>query len=111
MYAKKASEQIDGASWDDNAPDSSLGEFFAQQKQELEHAMSEADVSDKFSTLVQDSFRAIMERYMDTLDRQIQKNQAIVQRLPHMAGSLRTESIDREAVYHAFQSAMASQTL
>lgn len=106
MYAAKTSEQITKANWDYDAPDASLGEFFAQLGQDLERPMYEAGVGDRFSALIQNSFRSFMDRYMDTLDHRIKKNQAVVERLPHMAGSLRTELIDREAVYRAFQKVM-----
>lgn len=105
MYAKTMSKQIETATWDFDKPDEALGDFFVQQKNEMEKHLS--GVSDRLSGMIRDSFSGFMDKYMDTLDQKIEKNREWVSKRPHLAGMLRTDYIDRSKVFHAFEKAFS----
>lgn len=107
MYAKKASEQIKRADWSVDEPDEKLGEFFAEQKTELEKHVGSAGISSKLSGVIRDSFSGFMNKFMDALDHKIDRNRDWVSKRPHLAGMLRTEYIDRSKVFAAFAKAFA----
>ena len=50
----------------------------------------------------------LMDQLMDSLDALIDRNQEFVKTNPWMSGTIRTDYINRESVYNAFQSAISN---
>ncbi|ODR41698.1 hypothetical protein BEI60_04800 [Eisenbergiella tayi] len=61
-------------------------------------------MSNMLAGIIQNTFRPFMEKFMDALDGQIDKNLAIVENKPWMGGVLRLDYINRNAVYRMYLS-------
>lgn len=110
MHAKDMSKRIEVAAqeWDYNQSDDALGRFFAQQKKEMDRQLGSAGISGKLSSMIRNSFSGFMDKYMDTLDRRIDLNRNSVSKRPYFAGLMRTDYIDRNRVFEAFQKAFSN---
>lgn len=106
MFAKKASHQMNHPTWSIYDSDEQLGEFFAEQKTEMEKHFGSAGISNKLSGVIRNSFTSYMDKYMDTLDQSIDRNREWLKKRPYFASTVRTAYIDRDAVYRAFQNAL-----
>ena len=109
VYAKSLSQQIKDAGhvwevWRPCESDSELGKFLAKQYQDTRQIVSDAGISDKLAGIIQNTFRPFMEKFMDALDGQIDKNLARVENKPWMGGVLRLDYINRNAVYRMYLS-------
>lgn len=111
MHAKDMSKRIETAAqeWDYNQSDDALGRFFAEQKKEMDDQLGSAGISGKLSGMIRNSFSGFMNKYMDTLDQKIERNQESVSKRPYFAGLMRTEYIDRDRVFEAFQKAFSNE--
>ena len=109
VYAKSLSQQIKDAGhvwevWRPCESDSELGKFLAKQYQDTRQIVADAGISDKLAGIIQNTFRPFMEKFMDVLDGQIDKNLARVESKPWMGGVLRLDYINRNAVYRMYLS-------
>lgn len=102
MYAKALSSQLQRPDWNVEKSDSALGSYLAEQYKALESDIEKSGISDKLSDILKKSFEPFAEKFMDSLDSLIddKREQAAVR--PWMAGLIRTEYIDRNAVYRSF---------
>ena len=58
-----------------------------KQYQDTRQIVADAGVSDKLAGIIQNTFRPFMEKFMDALDGQIDKNLAMVENKPWMGGA------------------------
>lgn len=109
-YAKSLSSQLENADqvWDTEQSDSALGEFLAKQSLATQKSVTNAGVSDKLAKLVNNIFDPFIGKFMDALDRSIDKHQELVNKNQWMQGTVRTEHIDRNSVYLSFQNALTN---
>ena len=107
IYAKSLYQQLQNPAWNVNGNDTALGQYLASQYSTLTDAVEKAGISEKLSNLLTSAFNPFMDRLMDTLDTLIDGNRGWVAADPWMSGTIRTDYIDRESVYGAFQSAVS----
>ncbi len=106
MYAKSLSQKLKKPDWDVDGSDSALGRHLAEQYQTLEGDVEKAGISDRLFEILKSSFDPFIEKIMDSLDSLIDSYQEQAAKSPWMAGLIRTEHIDRDAVYHSFRAAL-----
>lgn len=106
VYAKECAEQLNNPQWDTyevKESDADLGQFLALQYQSLTGQMTAAGVSDRLSDLLKDSFKPFIGKLLDALDEKISHNRERVAEKPWQAGLIRTDNINRDDVYRAFE--------
>jgi len=106
IYAKSLSQQLQNPTWNVNESDVALGQHLAEQYSALKTSAGNAGISEKLSNMLNSSFNPFMDRLMDSMDALIDKNRGWVAEKPWMSGTIRTNYIDRESVYHSFQNAI-----
>ena len=106
IYAKTLSQQLQSPTWNVNESDEALGRHLAEQYGALKTSAGSAGISEKLSNMLHSSFDPFMDRLMDSLDALIDRNRGWVTEKPWMSGTIRTNYIDRESVYHSFQNAI-----
>ena len=106
IYAKTLSQQLQNPTWNVNESDAALGQHLAEQYGALKTSAGNAGISEKLSNMLNSSFDPFMDRLMDSLDELIDQNRGWVAEKPWMSGTIRTNYIDRESVYHSFQNAI-----
>ena len=107
IYAKTLSQQLQSPTWNVNESDEALGRHLAEQYGALKTSAGSAGISEKLSNMLNSSFDPFMDRLMDSLDALIDRNRGWVTEKPWMSGTIRTNYIDRESVYHSFQNAVS----
>ena len=107
IYAKTLSQQLQNPTWNVNESDAALGQHLAEQYSALKTSAGSAGISEKLSNMLNSSFDPFMDRLMDSLDALIDRNRGWVTEKPWMSGTIRTNYIDRESVYHSFQNAVS----
>ena len=107
IYAKTLSQQLENPTWKVHESDEALGRHLAAQYGALKNSAGNAGISEKLSNLLNSSFDPFMDRLMDSLDALIDSNRGWVAEKPWMSGTIRTDHIDRESVYHSFQNAIS----
>lgn len=107
IYAKTLSQQLQSPTWNVNESDEALGRHLAEQYGALKTSAGSAGISEKLSNMLHSSFAPFMDRLMDSLDALIDRNRGWVTEKPWMSGTIRTNYIDRESVYHSFQNAVS----
>ena len=110
IYAKELSQQLEKPEWNIftvKENDSDLGIYLAQQYKSIINNIYNSDISDKLSDILKDSFEPFIEKFMDALDKKIDHNRELIAENPWQAGLIRTNYIDRESVYSAFQNAIS----
>ena len=108
IYAKFLYQQLQKPAWNVNGNDTALGQYFASQYSTLTDVVEKAGISEKLSNLLTSAFNPLMDRLMDTLDTLIDGNRGWVATNPWMSGTIRTDYIDRESVYSAFQNIVSN---
>lgn len=106
IAAKRLSDQIEDPEWEVMEPtdsDADLGKYLAQQYQSLTDMMKEAGISDSMSQVVQNSFEPFINKFLDALDAKIDYNRQRLTEKSWLAGFIRTEYINREEVWQAFE--------
>jgi len=106
IYAKTLSQQLQNPTWNVNESDAALGQYLAEQYGALKTSAGSAGISEKLSNMLNSSFDPFMDRLMDSLDALIDSNRKWAAEKPWMSGTIRTDYIDRESVYHSFQNAI-----
>ena len=106
IYAKTLSQQLQNPTWNINESDAALGQHLAEQYGALKTSAGSAGISEKLSNMLNSSFDPFMDRLMDSLDALIDSNRKWAAEKPWMSGTIRTDYIDRESVYHSFQNAI-----
>ena len=106
IYAKTLSQQLQNPTWNVNESDAALGQHLAEQYGALKTSAGSAGISEKLSNMLNSSFDPFMDRLMDSLDALIDSNRKWAAEKPWMSGTIRTDYIDRESVYHSFQNAI-----
>jgi hypothetical protein len=84
-----------------------LGQHLAEQYSALKTSAGSAGISEKLSNMLNSSFDPFMDRLMDSLDALIDSNRKWAAEKPWMSGTIRTDYIDRESVFHSFQNAIS----
>ena len=107
IYAKTLSRQLEDPTWKVYEKDEALGRHLAAQYGALKTSAGSAGISEKLSNMLQSSFDPFMDRLMDSLDALIDRNRGWAAEKPWMAGTIRTNYIDRESVYRSFQNAVS----
>ena len=110
IYAKELSQQLKDPKWDTftiKENDRDLGEYLAEQYKSLTAKFETAGISDSLSSMLKDSFQPFMDDFMDALDSKIAQNRERIAKDPWQSGLIRTNDIDRESVYRAFQNAIS----
>jgi len=107
-YAKTLSQQLKNPTWNVNESDAALGRRLASQYGALKNNAAQAGVSEKLSNMLTSAFRPFMHQLMNALDASIGENREWVAGKPWMSGMIRTDYMDRNSVYHAFQNAIAN---
>ena len=102
MYAKALSSQLQRPDWNVEKSDSALGSYLAEQYKALESDIEKSGISDKLSDILKKSFEPFAEKFMDSLDSLIDDKREQAAVCPWMSGLIRTEYIDRNAVYRSF---------
>ena len=87
--------------------DEALGRHLAEQYSALKISAGSAGISEKLSNMLNSSFDPFMDRLMDSLDALIDRNRGWVAEKLWMAGTIRTNYIDRKSVYRSFQNAIS----
>lgn len=106
LTAKTLSRQIKNPEWDVKEPtdsDTDLGKYLAQQYQSLTDMMQKAGISNSMSQVIKDSFEPFIDKLLDTLDDKIDYNRKRVAEKSWLSGFLRTNYINRNEVYKAFE--------
>lgn len=105
VYAKTLSSQLENSNivWDTARADNDLGKFLAKQNITVQASANNAAVSNEMAKLIGNVFQPFINKFLDSLDRSIDKNQEMVSKNPWMQGTVRTEHIDRNRVYLSFQ--------
>ena len=106
IAAKGLSDQIKDPEWDVKEPtdsDADLGKYLAQQYQSLTGMMKEVGISDSMSQIVKNSFEPFINKFLDALDAKIDYNRQRVAEKSWLSGFIRTEYINRNEVYQAFE--------
>ena len=106
LTAKTLSGQIKNPEWDVKEPtdsDTDLGKYLAQQYQSLTDMMQKAGISNSMSQVIKDSFEPFIDKLLDTLDDKIDYNRKRVAEKSWLSGFLRTNYINRNEVYKAFE--------
>ncbi len=106
VYAKTLFQQLQRPTWNVNESDVALGQHLAEQYSALKTSAGSAGISEKLSNMLNSSFDPFMDRLMDSLDALIDSNRKWAAEKPWMSGTIRTDYIDRESVYHSFQNAI-----
>lgn len=106
VYAKSLSSQLQDVSevWSTRFADNDLGVFMAKQSADTQAIAGESDLSVRMEKLVGKVFRPYMDKFMDELDKGIDRQREMVKENPWM--SYRTEYIDRNSVYNSYQNAL-----
>ena len=107
IYAKTLSRQLEDPTWKVYEKDEALGRHLAAQYGALKTSAGNAGISEKLSNMLQSSFDPFMDRLMDSLDALIDRNRGWAAEKPWMAGTIRTNYIDRESVYRSFRNAVS----
>ena len=105
IYAKGLSEQIKKPDWntyENNESDAEIGKYLAEQYHSLTEEMEEAGISDRLSDMLKNSFEPFIDKFLDTLDKKIDYNRKRVSKKSWLTGFIRTEYINRNEVYKAF---------
>ena len=108
IYAKTLSQQLQNPAWNVNESDTALGQHLASQYGALKNGAEKAGISEKLSNMLTSAFDPFMDKLMDSLDTLIDGNRGWVADKPWLSGMIRTDYIDRESVYNAFQSAISN---
>lgn len=110
VYARTLTSQLQsaGESWYNNTDDSVLGKNLAAQNQEVNATINQVEVSDKMENLMKNIFKPFMDKLMDKLDQRIDEQKNVVAKDSWMSGTVRTQSIDRNKVYAAYQNAIGA---
>lgn len=110
VYARTLTSQLQsaGESWYNNTDDSVLGKNLAAQNQEVNATINQVEVSDKMENLMKNIFKPFMDKLMDKLDQRIDEQKDAVAKDSWMSGTVRTQSIDRNKVYTAYQNAIGA---
>lgn len=106
LTAKTLSGQIKNPEWDVKEPtdsDTDLGKYLARQYQSLTDMMQKAGISNSMSQVIKDSFEPFIDKLLDTLDDKIDYNRKRVAEKSWLSGFLRTNYINRNEVYKAFE--------
>ena len=107
VYAKTLFQQLQRPTWNVNESDVALGQHLAEQYSALKTSAGSAGISEKLSNMLNSSFDPFMDRLMDSLDALIDSNRKWAAEKPWMSGTIRTDYIDRESVFHSFQNAIS----
>ena len=107
IYAKTLAQQLESPKWSVYDSDTALGQHLAEQYGALKTSAGSAGISEKLSNMLDSSFDPFMDHLVDSLDALIDQNRGWVAEKPWMSGMIRTDSIDRESVYHSFQNAIS----
>lgn len=111
VYAKTLSRQLEDPTWKvyerGAKRDEALGRHLAEQYSALKISAGSAGISEKLSNMLNSSFDPFMDRLMDSLDALIDRNRGWVAEKLWMAGTIRTNYIDRKSVYRSFQNAIS----
>ena len=107
IYAKTLSQQLENPKWSVYDSDAALGHHLAAQYGALKTSAGNAGISEKLFNMLQSSFDPFMDQLMDSLDALIDRNRGWVAEKPWMAGTIRTNYIDRKSVYRSFQNAVS----
>lgn len=110
VYAKTLTSQLReaGETWYNNTDDSVLGENLAAQNQEVQATINQAEISDKMGDMMKNIFKPFMDKLMDELDQRIDVQKNVVANNSWMSGTVRTDYINRNMVYNAYQAAMSA---
>ena len=108
IYAKSLYQQLQNPSWNINDSDTAMGQYLASQYGSLTNGAEKASISERLSNMLTSAFEPFMDRLMDSLDALIDENRGWVAANPWMSSSIRTDYIDRESVYNAFQNAISN---
>lgn len=110
VYAKALNKQLDttASTWYNSTDDNALGTDLASQYKAMQNTFTHLNVSDKMFNLVNDTFEPFMDKLMDKIDKQIDKQKDFVTSKGNgwMTGLVRTNHINRNAVYKAFHTAI-----
>ena len=109
IYAKTLSQQLENPKWSVYDSDAALGHHLAVQYGALKTSAGNAGISEKLFNMLQSSFDPFMDQLMDSLDALIDRNRGWVAEKPWMAGTIRTNYIDRKSVYRSFQNAVSKE--
>lgn len=110
IYAKEFSQQLKEPRWDTftvKENDSDLGKYLAEQYKTVSDHVENARISDKLSDMIKNSFKPFIEKFIDALDAKIDQNRERVTMYPWQSGLIRTNYIDRNSVYDAFQNSIS----
>ena len=107
VYAKTLFQQLQRPTWNVNESDVALGQHLAEQYSALKTSTGSAGISEKLSNMLNSSFDPFVDRLMDSLDALIDSNRKWAAEKPWMSGTIRTDYIDRESVFHSFQNAIS----
>lgn len=106
LTAKGLAGQIKNPDWDVREPvesDADLGSYLAQQYQSLTGMMKDAGISGQMSQVIKGSFEPFMDKFLDALDAKIDHNRQRAAEKSWLTGFIRTEYINREEVWQAFE--------
>lgn len=110
IYAKEFSQQLKEPRWDTftaKENNSDLGKYLAEQYKTVSDNVKNARISDKLSDMIKNSFKPFIEKFIDALDAKIDQNRERVAMRLWQSGLIRTNYIDRNSVYDAFQNSIA----
>lgn len=102
IYAKVLDGQLHQAGGDLAEDDSELGKQLATQYEKLQGIASESGISHKMVQVLQNTFVPYIEKYLDSLDQQIDQNKDSISKNGTLSGMLRTTYINRGMVLEAF---------
>lgn len=106
LTAKGLAGQIKNPDWDVRElveSDADLGCYLARQYQSLTGMMKEAGISGQMSQVIKGSFEPFMDKFLDALDAKIDHNRQRAAEKSWLTGFIRTEYINREEVWQAFE--------
>lgn len=107
---KEFSQQLKEPRWDTftaKENDSDLGKHLAEQYKTVSDNVKNARISDKLSDMIKNSFKPFIEKFIDALDAKLDQNRERVTMYPWQSGLIRTNYIDRNSVYDAFQNSIS----
>lgn len=108
IYAKELNKQLDtvtNRSYN-SQDDSELGKHLAAQYKEIKNAFAASESSNKLNKLIEDTFEPFIDKLIDKINQRIDKQKETVTKDHWMIGFVRTEYIDKNAVYKAFHTAI-----
>lgn len=110
VYAKSLTTQLQNTYqlWSVDQADNALGQFFAKQYADTQEIVSNANINEKIRNMTNSTFRPYIDKFMDELDKVIDRRQEMVNENPWMSQLIRTNHIDRNRVYSSYESALSN---